>query len=40
VLVALWVAVLHNVGTFVVIANAGRLLRIGEAAEIRTTAIE
>ena len=27
---AVWVAVLHNVGTFIVIANAGRLLRIDE----------
>ncbi|PTB16992.1 heavy metal translocating P-type ATPase [Trinickia symbiotica] len=27
---AVWVAILHNVGTFVVIANAGRLLRIDE----------
>jgi Cd2+/Zn2+-exporting ATPase len=25
-----WVAILHNVGTFIVIANAGRLLRIDE----------
>ncbi|PTB17028.1 heavy metal translocating P-type ATPase [Trinickia symbiotica] len=29
---AVWVAILHNVGTFVVIANAGRLLRIDESA--------
>jgi P-type E1-E2 ATPase len=27
---AVWVAILHNVGTFIVIANAGRLLRIDE----------
>jgi Zn2+/Cd2+-exporting ATPase len=27
-----WVAILHNVGTFIVIANAGRLLRIDEDA--------
>jgi len=29
---AVWVAILHNVGTFIVIANAGRLLRIDEDA--------
>jgi Zn2+/Cd2+-exporting ATPase len=29
---AVWAAVLHNVGTFVVIANAGRLLRIDDEA--------
>lgn len=29
---AVWAAVLHNVGTFIVIANAGRLLRIDEEA--------
>lgn len=29
---AVWVAVLHNIGTFIVIANAGRLLRIDEDA--------
>jgi Cd2+/Zn2+-exporting ATPase len=29
---AVWVAILHNVGTFIVIANAGRLLRISEEA--------
>jgi Zn2+/Cd2+-exporting ATPase len=28
---AIWVALLHNVGTFIVIANAGRLLRIDES---------
>lgn len=27
---AVWAAILHNVGTFIVIANAGRLLRIDE----------
>ncbi|WP_071335953.1 hypothetical protein [Burkholderia contaminans] len=27
---AMWAAILHNVGTFIVIANAGRLLRIDE----------
>ncbi|WP_207005470.1 hypothetical protein [Trinickia mobilis] len=27
---AVWVALLHNLGTFVVVANAGRLLRIDE----------
>jgi Zn2+/Cd2+-exporting ATPase len=27
---AVWVAILHNAGTFIVIANAGRLLRIDE----------
>jgi P-type E1-E2 ATPase len=32
---AVWVAILHNLGTFVVIANAGRLLRIDEVAEDR-----
>jgi Cd2+/Zn2+-exporting ATPase len=31
---AIWVAVLHNVGTFIVIANAGRLLRIDESSGI------
>ncbi|AIO32109.1 cadmium-translocating P-type ATPase [Burkholderia cenocepacia] len=31
VLGAVWAAILHNVGTFIVIANAGRLLRIDEA---------
>jgi hypothetical protein len=30
VLSAVWVALLHNLGTFIVIANAGRLLRIDE----------
>jgi Zn2+/Cd2+-exporting ATPase len=30
VLGAIWVAILHNVGTFIVIANAGRLLRHDE----------
>jgi heavy metal translocating P-type ATPase len=30
VLGAVWVALLHNLGTFIVIANAGRLLRIDE----------
>jgi Cd2+/Zn2+-exporting ATPase len=29
---AVWVAILHNIGTFIVIANAGRLLRIDEDA--------
>jgi Cd2+/Zn2+-exporting ATPase len=28
---AVWVAILHNVGTFIVIANAGRLLRFDES---------
>jgi Cd2+/Zn2+-exporting ATPase len=28
---AVWVAILHNVGTFIVIANAGRLLRHAES---------
>jgi Zn2+/Cd2+-exporting ATPase len=32
VLGAVWVAILHNVGTFIVIANAGHLLRIDEDA--------
>jgi Cd2+/Zn2+-exporting ATPase len=32
---AVWVAILHNVGTFIVIANAGRLLRIDEDAASR-----
>jgi Zn2+/Cd2+-exporting ATPase len=27
---AVWVAVLHNLGTFIVIANAGRLLRMDD----------
>ncbi|WP_322044417.1 cation-translocating P-type ATPase [Paraburkholderia sp. J67] len=27
---AVWIAVLHNIGTFIVLANAGRLLRIAE----------
>lgn len=31
VLGAVWAAILHNVGTFIVIANAGRLLRIDDA---------
>ncbi|MFL9871915.1 heavy metal translocating P-type ATPase [Paraburkholderia megapolitana] len=35
VLGAVWVAILHNVGTFIVIANAGRLLRIDEDAPVR-----
>ncbi|KVK84463.1 metal-transporting ATPase [Burkholderia cepacia] len=30
ILGAVWAAILHNVGTFIVIANAGRLLRIDE----------
>lgn len=30
VLSAVWVALLHNLGTFIVIANAGRLLRMDE----------
>lgn len=30
---AIWVALLHNVGTFIVIANAGRLLRIDESSD-------
>ncbi len=30
VLGAVWIAVLHNIGTFVVLANAGRLLRVAE----------
>jgi Zn2+/Cd2+-exporting ATPase len=30
---AVWVALLHNLGTFIVIANAGRLLRIDESIE-------
>ncbi|PQV49177.1 cation-translocating P-type ATPase [Paraburkholderia sp. BL21I4N1] len=30
VLDAVWVAVLHNIGTLVVLANAGRLLRVAE----------
>ncbi|WP_254615062.1 hypothetical protein [Burkholderia pyrrocinia] len=30
VLGAVWVAILHNVGTCIAIANAGRLLRIDE----------
>ncbi|MGF6972782.1 Cd2+/Zn2+-exporting ATPase [Paraburkholderia sp. JPY465] len=29
---AVWAAILHNVGTFIVIANAGRLLRIDDSA--------
>jgi Zn2+/Cd2+-exporting ATPase len=32
---AVWAALLHNLGTFMVIANAGRLLRIDEAFEPR-----
>jgi P-type E1-E2 ATPase len=32
VLGAVWIALLHNLGTFIVIANAGRLLRMDEAA--------
>jgi Cd2+/Zn2+-exporting ATPase len=31
VLSAVWVALLHNLGTFIVIANAGRLLRMDES---------
>lgn len=31
VLGAVWAAILHNVGTFIVIANAGRLLRIDDS---------
>ncbi|MDR5781376.1 cation-translocating P-type ATPase [Caballeronia sp. LZ065] len=27
---AVWIAVLHNLGTFIVLANAGRLLRVAE----------
>lgn len=27
---AVWIALLHNLGTFIVIANAGRLLRMDE----------
>ncbi|WP_244283979.1 heavy metal translocating P-type ATPase [Paraburkholderia caballeronis] len=30
VLGAVWIAVLHNIGTFIVLANAGRLLRVAE----------
>ena len=30
VLGAVWIALLHNLGTFIVIANAGRLLRVDE----------
>jgi P-type E1-E2 ATPase len=30
---AVWIALLHNLGTFIVIANAGRLLRIDEASD-------
>ncbi|MGH8782534.1 heavy metal translocating P-type ATPase [Paraburkholderia sp.] len=37
VLGAVWVAILHNVGTFIVIANAGRLLRIDEESGGRST---
>jgi Cd2+/Zn2+-exporting ATPase len=33
-----WVAILHNVGTFIVIANAGRLLRFDEDAIARPDA--
>jgi Cd2+/Zn2+-exporting ATPase len=32
---AVWVAILHNIGTFIVIANAGRLLRFDEDAAAR-----
>jgi Zn2+/Cd2+-exporting ATPase len=35
---AVWVAILHNVGTFIVIANAGRLLRFDEDAIARPDA--
>jgi P-type E1-E2 ATPase len=30
VLNSVWAAILHNVGTFIVVANAGRLLRVDE----------
>lgn len=30
---AVWIAVLHNLGTFIVIANAGRLLRMDDGGE-------
>ncbi|HZZ02964.1 hypothetical protein [Paraburkholderia sp.] len=33
VLSAVWVALLHNLGTFIVIANAGRLLRMDEGGQ-------
>ncbi|MFP3569677.1 hypothetical protein [Paraburkholderia sp. SIMBA_030] len=34
VLSAVWVALLHNLGTFIVIANAGRLLRMDDDARV------
>lgn len=34
VLSAVWVALLHNLGTFIVIANAGRLLRMDDDAQV------
>jgi cation transport ATPase len=32
VLNSVWAAILHNVGTVIVVANAGRLLRVDENA--------
>jgi Zn2+/Cd2+-exporting ATPase len=37
---AIWAAILHNVGTFIVIANAGRLLRFDEDAAARPHAAQ
>ncbi len=34
---AVWIAILHNVGTFIVLANAGRLLRINEPGTARAS---
>jgi Zn2+/Cd2+-exporting ATPase len=33
---AVWIAVLHNIGTFIVLANAGRLLRVAEPGFVNT----
>ncbi|MFM0152025.1 heavy metal translocating P-type ATPase [Paraburkholderia sediminicola] len=38
VLSAVWVALLHNLGTFIVIANAGRLLRMDEGGHLPQSA--
>ncbi|MCE4546040.1 MULTISPECIES: cation-translocating P-type ATPase [unclassified Caballeronia] len=38
VLGAVWIAVLHNIGTFIVLANAGRLLRVAEPGFIQEAA--
>ncbi|WP_433706222.1 heavy metal translocating P-type ATPase [Paraburkholderia sacchari] len=35
---AVWIAVLHNIGTFIVLANAGRLLRFSEPDGASSTA--